>query len=273
MITNMIGFDASRPLNCQLWLTFTLTTAYAAVATASLLIVIRVIAIWNRNKIVNAIAMSAWVANVACIIQAIVRLRSTWSPTSRTCVVSNSTDTKINIIVTLATDIVLLLIMLVGLLRWRFREGGASSLTRFLWTQGLIWLLLATIGHVPAAVFVSLDLNAPFNLMFGASTVTTVSIAATRMYRTLIDYSARDITFSSPIPSGLTASQTNRIRVATAPTRLNRMELSGYTDREQRRASQLLADDSSTYVIADGRLLDKPHGLDVQYEMESDIGK
>ncbi|KAH9958760.1 hypothetical protein BC827DRAFT_549870 [Russula dissimulans] len=165
IITNTIGFDTSRPINCQFWFTFTVTTGNGAVAAASLLIVLRVIAIWNRNRIVFAIAMSAWVANVSCIMQAIVRLHSSWSPTSRYCVVSNSIDSKINIIVTFSTDIVLLLIMLVGLLRRRFREGGASSLSRFLWAQGLIWLLLATIGHVPAVVFVSLNLNAPLNLV------------------------------------------------------------------------------------------------------------
>jgi len=234
MITNMVGFDTSRRIDCQFWLTFTVTTGFAAVAAASLLIALRVIAIWNRNKIVYAIAMGAWVANVACIIQAIVRLRSIWSPEARSCVVSNSTATKVNILVTLATDIVMLLIMLVGLLRWRFREGGASSLGRFLWIQGLIWLLLATLGHLPAAVFVSLDLNAPFNLMFGASTVTTVSIAATRMYRTLTDhYNDHDITVSSPIRSHFTTSQTNRIHVVTAPIRFNSMESSGYTDSRQ----------------------------------------
>jgi len=253
MITDMIGIDTSRPIHCQFWLTFTVATAYAAVATASLLIALRVIAIWNRNKIVYAIAMSAWMANVACIIHAVVRLRSIWSPTSRTCVVSNSTANQVNLMVTLATDILMLLVMLVGLLRWRFREGGVSGLTRFLWIQGLIWLLLATIGHLPAAIFVLLNLNDPFNVMFGASTVTTVSIAGTRMYRTLTDYYNNcDITFSSPIRGRLPASQTNQIRVVTAPIRFNSMDASGFTDSGQRRTSQTLASRSGTYIITDG---------------------
>jgi len=188
-------------------------------------------------------------------------------------------DTKLNVIVTLATDTALLLIMLVGLLRWRIREGGASSLADFLWTQGLIWLLLATLGHLPAAVFVSLDLNAPFNLMFGASTVTTVSIAATRMYRTLTDYNARGNTISSPIRNGLIASQTNQIHAVTAPIRFNPMEVSVYTDsaigwdREQCRASRPLPGDSGTYAITDGQLHDKPCVLSVQYEAESGMEK
>ncbi|KAH9954859.1 hypothetical protein BC827DRAFT_923099 [Russula dissimulans] len=135
LTTNVLGADASRPINCQLWITFTLIFAYTAVATASLLIAIRVIAIWNRNKIVYAIAIAAWVANVSCMLRAIVEVRGEWSPTSRTCEVSHSTSVKLNIIVTFFTDIVLLLIMLVRLLRWRFGEGGGSRLSRFLETQ------------------------------------------------------------------------------------------------------------------------------------------
>jgi len=240
IITNTIGFDASRSINCQFWFSFTVTTGNGAIAAASLLIVLRVIAIWNRNRIVFAIAMTAWVASVSCIMRAIVRLHSAWSPTSRHCVVSNSIDEKINIIVTTSTDIVLLLIMLVGLLRQRFREGGASSLSRFLWSQGLIWLLLATIGHLPAVVLVSLNLNAPLNLMFRASNVISVSIAATRMYRSLADYNTH---YKMP-KNVLTAFQTNRTRPALTPIRFNWTELSAHRDTEQYRAARTLAGDS-----------------------------
>ncbi|KAH9954848.1 hypothetical protein BC827DRAFT_921592 [Russula dissimulans] len=68
VINGMIGLNTSGPINCHLWATSGLIVAYAAIATASLLIVLRVIAIWNRNKIVSVIAMSAWVANVSCLI-------------------------------------------------------------------------------------------------------------------------------------------------------------------------------------------------------------
>ena len=84
-------------------------------------------------------------------------------------------STKPNILVTLASDITLLLIMLVGLLRLRYRGDGAFGIASFLWKQvgicggssllwcsqytyvfsvrkGLIWLLLATIAEVPPAV-------------------------------------------------------------------------------------------------------------------------
>ena len=74
------------------------------------------------------------------------------------------------------TDIILLLIMLVGLLRLRRHGGNTFGLTHFLWKQvrwlfsliaviwlidmflfhkGVIWILLATVTEVPPAVSVA----------------------------------------------------------------------------------------------------------------------
>ena len=80
----------------------------------------------------------------------------------------------LNVLVTLVTDIILLLIMVFGLLRLGFHERGAFGLGRLLWKQvtycyfllavvlsaymvvrfhkGVIWLLVATVAEVPIAV-------------------------------------------------------------------------------------------------------------------------
>jgi hypothetical protein len=50
-------------------------------------------------------------------------------------VVSNSDITKLNLIVTFITVILLLLMMLVGLLRIRLGSGGMFNLVSFLWKQ------------------------------------------------------------------------------------------------------------------------------------------
>jgi hypothetical protein len=88
-------------------------------------------------------------------------------------VVPNLHISKLNILVTLATDIILLLIMFFGLLRLGFHERSAFGLGRLLWKQvgryfslavvffayivvrihkGVTWLLVATIAEVPPAV-------------------------------------------------------------------------------------------------------------------------
>ena len=53
----------------------------------------------------------------------------------RTCVVLNIHSTKLNLIVVLITDIILLFIMLIGLLRLGFHESGVQGLGHLMWTQ------------------------------------------------------------------------------------------------------------------------------------------
>jgi hypothetical protein len=66
-----------------------------------------------------------------------------------TCIVTNIIITKLNFIVTLATDIILLFIMFIGLLRLRPHERKTFGLGRFLWRQVGYWCFsLATVFSV-----------------------------------------------------------------------------------------------------------------------------
>lgn len=56
-------------------------------------------------------------------------------PTQRACVTPNIKRTGLNLIATSITDIVLLLVMLVGLLRLRRQGGGMGGIAQVLWRQ------------------------------------------------------------------------------------------------------------------------------------------
>ncbi|KAH9954863.1 hypothetical protein BC827DRAFT_1272185 [Russula dissimulans] len=294
LIINMIGFDVDRQINCQLWVIFELIFSYLAFASASLLIVLRVIAVWNRNKIVSVISLAIWATNVGflihgehhkgelsipptCILDHLgltpyPQLQGVWSPLTSTCLVPNTTASELNIIVSLITDTLLLIIMLIGLFRWRLEEGNTSSFGRLLWTQGIIWLFLATIAYVPPVVVIALDLNAPFNLMFQTPALITMSIAATRLYRSLSDFNNRGSSISSDFQkSGSSTTETHpHIRVAPIP--LNRMEVSMVTSSEQYPVTQ--TGHYGSFVITEEQLRDKdkPQGLSVEDDVESGRG-
>ncbi|KAF8264185.1 hypothetical protein EI94DRAFT_510679 [Lactarius quietus] len=184
VVLNMVGFDSSFPINCQLWVIFELIFGYSGFLGASFLIVLRIIAIWNRNKIAVAIAICAWGTNIAFFVHNIAQIHAKWAPTESVCGVLNPETTKLTIIGALIADVALLLTMLIGLLRLRV-HGTMFALGQFLWKQGLIWLFLATVSEVPAAVFAGLNLNYPFNLMFQTPALIAMTIGATRMHRSL----------------------------------------------------------------------------------------
>ncbi|KAH9954854.1 hypothetical protein BC827DRAFT_1272180 [Russula dissimulans] len=270
-INNMIGLDSSRPINCQLWVSFELFFANTSVATASLLIALRVMAVWNRNKIVSAIALGSWIASFACLIRAVLA-RSTWSPITSTCVVPNTKDSELNFLVALSTDMTMLLFMLFGLFRLRQENDGLSGLCRFLWNQGLIWLVLINIAYVPPVVCFALNLNAPFNMMFQTPALATLTIAATRMYRSLSDFGARDVSLTTPQRSGFSASVSTPIRVA--PVSFDRVDVVVHKGHGggQYTSSQATSHYDS-YVVPDGLSHDKPQGLSIEDSMESGVAK
>ncbi|KAF8260102.1 hypothetical protein EI94DRAFT_937086 [Lactarius quietus] len=158
IILNMIGFDSSTPIKCQLWIIFELIFTCLAFGGATFLIVLRIIAIWKKDRIVMAIAICAWIANFGLFIHDIARIHARWTLTSSVCEVLNPETPKITIIGLLVTEVVLLLTLLIGLLRLRV-HGTMFALGQFLWKQGLIWLFMAIVSELPAVVFVFLNLN------------------------------------------------------------------------------------------------------------------
>jgi len=186
IVTLLIYLD--YPYACQVSDTLHFIFGYLAFAAASLLIVLRVIAIWNWDKIIVTIAVGVWGINAVLLIQSAARIRSSWNPALDTCLLRNVQTIKLSFISTLITDIVLLLVMLIGLLRLRLDGGGMLSMGRVLWTQGVVWLFFATVAEVPPVVFLSLDLNEALSTAALLNALIIISIAATRMYRSLANF-------------------------------------------------------------------------------------
>ncbi|KAH9969965.1 hypothetical protein BGW80DRAFT_1461593 [Lactifluus volemus] len=219
---NIVNFASPRPINCQVVVILQSVFASFAMALASLLIMLRVVAIWNRKKIILALAISVWGTDIAFLIHAIARLQFEWEPVKSTgiCTIPNSDIIKLNAIVSFLTDIILLLMMLAGLLRLRIGGGGMLNLGNFLWKQGIIWISLSIVFGIPPVVsltpsslvpllfahdiapqlFLILNLNEAFNLMFQVPAMTAVTISATRIYRSLTHFSS-DAVKSSGFPN------------------------------------------------------------------------
>ncbi|KAH9985894.1 hypothetical protein BJV74DRAFT_548942 [Russula compacta] len=209
VILIFVGLDVSTPYNCQAWVVSGLSLGYVTIAVSSLLIILRIIAIWNKNRVVVAISTGVWVTNVSFIIRGeslpflflgagipykrgfvsgLLRVRAAWVPGQQSYIVYNIETSKLSIITTLITDVALLFIVLVGLFRMRLQDGGPFGIGRLLWTQGVIWFVLTAAAGVPPVVFIILDLNYPFNIMFQPLTMIVMGISAQRLYRGLTEF-------------------------------------------------------------------------------------
>jgi len=217
---------------------------------SSLLILIRIAAIWNRNKAAVALATSAWVTNIPIVILGGTRIRSTWLHAQQSCSLPNVESNKLTIITTLAADLALLLIMLVGLFRLRRCDGGWFDLAHLLWKQGVGWLLLATISQLVPVVFMYLNLNDAFDTMFLIPALVIMSIAATRIYCSPVD---------SELLTGFAKSAKNVRRRSRPLSHANlcinartRMEVAVHTTHEQHLTSP--KDENLSLASMEGQL-------------------
>ncbi|KAH9981974.1 hypothetical protein BJV74DRAFT_887218 [Russula compacta] len=257
----------------KVFATLGLISGYVAIAASSLLIVLRIIAIWNRKRVIVVIALVTWVANLSIVIYGVVELRSMWVPDLDTCSIAKSHGTlKLNFIFTLVTDIVLLSIMLLGLLRMRCHGSGSFALAHLLWKQGLIWLLLATLAEVPPVVFIILNLNEPFDVMFQLPALLTMSIAATRMHRALVDRASRPVEITKGPIGGNSVPKTEPEQTATVPMRFRQMEVAMNTVRDQHAAPQTRYESSCIDINMDGQWPSKPYELRLGLEDDLERG-
>ncbi|KAF8473059.1 hypothetical protein DFH94DRAFT_149353 [Russula ochroleuca] len=251
VIVCLATMDVTTPINCQPLVLFSIILFYLSASTASLLIVLRIIAIWKRNKVVVTLAITVWGISIAFHFQNVSQLRFAWDPTQQFCEPVRFESGLLNFIPTILSHTVLLLIMLVGLLKLRRRDGGTFGLVRLLWKQGVIWLALATAAEIPPVVLIILDVNNQLNNIFETPTLITLTIAATRMHRSLVDFVSRcpEVAHKGPQVSSIVFSKTKQ--KDSIPTALDRIEIAVHTSFEQHPTSPVNNDDSSTVSISE----------------------
>ncbi|KAI9456849.1 hypothetical protein BJY52DRAFT_536330 [Lactarius psammicola] len=168
---------------CQSLIIANFALSYASWAFASLIIVLRVIAIWDHNIIVSSIALSMWLAGLGLNIRTVTMIEVTYNSIFGACIVLKTQRAMASSIAILSIDTILLVIMLIGLLR--HAHGSSTGIWHLLYKQCIIWMILAAIAEVPPVVFLVLNLNDAWNEMFPGVGVTILSICAARMYRSL----------------------------------------------------------------------------------------
>ncbi|KAF8487278.1 hypothetical protein DFH94DRAFT_849689 [Russula ochroleuca] len=289
VILNLIQFNILTPINCQTLVTFELIFSYMGLVAASLLIVFRIVAVWNKNKLASRSLTNfrSGISYKRDFAPGIVRIRSAWNPLLQSCVVLNTEDNKANIIVTFISDVILLGIMLIGLLILRRESGIVFPLGSLLWNQGIIWLAIATAAEVPpsasSAFFLYILITDPhviaadihrfeferyysWNLMFQFPSLIAMSIAATRMYRSLSDFVFGSTDILS-IVSGTRQghSRTTSKRKTSTNIQLNRIEVAVDVDYERHQTPETTGTDE--------QLDDKSHkskfGSDLESAMEN----
>jgi len=132
LIFFFIAVDGPR-VPCQPFMVTTLTLGYASWAFASLIILLRVIAIWNRKIFVSTLAVGVWLGGLALHIRSLTMIRGTFNPVLGVCVVLHMHRGLVSSLGILTVDVVLLLAMLIGLLQ--HAQKSSAGVWRLLYHQ------------------------------------------------------------------------------------------------------------------------------------------
>ncbi|KAH9036721.1 hypothetical protein EDB83DRAFT_2524741 [Lactarius deliciosus] len=158
-----LGFDVSHKINCQTCAVLSFMFAYLSFMCTSALIILRV-------KIIIALTCAVWIGNTASYAYSLTTLRTAW--TGSLCAIFHTADGRTSVISTFTTDLILLVLMLTGLKRWK-NAPKSCGVWRLLCTQGLVFILLN----------LNVELPDPMNLMFQALALIITPLGAARLYR------------------------------------------------------------------------------------------
>ncbi|KAI0248178.1 hypothetical protein BJV78DRAFT_832257 [Lactifluus subvellereus] len=210
----IIGSDSGN-VSCRPLGIMEFASAYASWTFASLIIVLRVIAIWNREIFVSSFAVGIWLAGIALHTYSLTTLEPSYNAVLEVCIILNLRKSLVNAVGILVVDILLLVSMLIGLLRYAHRSP--NGIWPFLYQQCIIWIALAAVAEVPLVVFLILDLNDAWNGMFTGPTIAILSIGAARMYRSLCQHGCLTdfVSFEPPRVSPGTSTSNPQYRSAT----------------------------------------------------------
>jgi len=265
VIMNLVDLNLTSSVgSCQVLTLVGFSFAYMAFSLSSLLIVLRIIAIWNRNKPIVGLAIGIWAINTSILIHGLTQIRSSWDPEPGSCSLPNIKSQIISVAISMFTsDSVLLLIMFVGLVRLRHRSRGTFGLVRLLWKQGVIYLLVATAAELPPLVFICLDLNWAFDMMFLMPALIAMSISATRMYRSLIEgfYDETGKGLDSPPSKRVGRTDPNAEWTTTTPSLQNGMEVSVHSSYKQWQPPATQTDPHVSFIDTERQMSSNPRGI------------
>ncbi|KAF8838785.1 hypothetical protein BDN67DRAFT_906753 [Paxillus ammoniavirescens] len=191
MIGALIGVDTPVEIDCQALYVFNQLAGNAAVGLASINLSLRTIAVWSKNKWIINILVLIILGHWAIILQSIP-LSATWVPGVGCSIAeSNPTIPAATFIYSMCFDFVVLCLTAYKL-AWNPRRTGSSALhtklVRMIFTDGLVYFIIAFLANLTAAIFMILDLNAVMSVFFNPPAAIAATIVSSWAVRRLYNF-------------------------------------------------------------------------------------
>ncbi|KXN86499.1 hypothetical protein AN958_09971 [Leucoagaricus sp. SymC.cos] len=187
----IIAFDTTTEIDCQAIFTFNQIAGDAAVGLASISLSIRTIAVWAQNRYIIGFLILVILGHWSLILQGI-QLKASWVPGTG-CIITETHNRILAaiFIYSMCFDLIVLLLNTYKLAGIRSgSEGmlGKSRLAKLIFTDGLIYFILAFVANLIATVFMVLNMNQIMSVIFNVPAAVCSTIVACRAVRRLTSF-------------------------------------------------------------------------------------
>ncbi|KAH9955147.1 hypothetical protein BC827DRAFT_887993 [Russula dissimulans] len=179
VIIDFVAFNVRNGIDCQTVITLNFAFGLLSLLSASTLVILRAIALWEQKRVITAIAFTLWLTNASLYLYGM----STFHGESGEgfCRFNRGSHVNILMLGIFIIDFSTLALMVAGVLRWSHIRGR-GGIWQLLYAQGLAWIVIFNLAALPPLIFVFLHLNDVMDRMFFFPEVIIMTICASRMY-------------------------------------------------------------------------------------------
>jgi len=182
-----IALNVTTEIDCQSLYTFNSVFGNAAIGLASINLSIRTIAVWSQSWFIIVPLVAIILGHWSLLLHGIL-LKATWIP-GQGCVITgtNASLLAATFIYTMSFDFLVLV-----LTAWKLFQpnNGRSKLVGLIFSDGIIYFVIAFLGNLLATVFMLLNLNPVMSIIANVPSAIASTIVACRVVRRLSKFTS-----------------------------------------------------------------------------------
>ncbi|GLB33590.1 hypothetical protein LshimejAT787_0104740 [Lyophyllum shimeji] len=210
----IISLNISTPIDCGALYTFNSWTGNMTILCASTSLMLRTVALWERQRPVIISLGLLCLAHWALLYRTMFIVKAAWDDEMGGCVLTSTSPSLLNItfFFTMGFDLIILIFTAIALLK---KHSARTDLWKLLFHDGLVYFLISFSTNCIPAVLNVLNLNAPMNVIATIPAATVTSIAACRAVIRLLEFSGTSDVYVHSMSN--IASSHPQIRHSMAP--------------------------------------------------------
>ncbi|KAF9010226.1 hypothetical protein BDQ17DRAFT_1421472 [Cyathus striatus] len=191
MIGIAVALDSTSEIDCQTLYTFNQLAGDAAVGLASINLSIRTMAVWSQNRYIIGFLVLIILGHWSLILQG-VQLTAVWIPGTGCAITKTNNKILVAIFIySMCFDLTVLLLNVYKLVGLNAKNGGSlgtSRLAKMIFSDGLIFFIIAFLANLIATIFMVLNLNQLMSVIFNVPAAVFSTIVACRAVRRLTNF-------------------------------------------------------------------------------------